>query len=186
MKPTPLLLGAIPLTIFTGALIGTAVATEPIARATDPIAEVPQHKVETRSTEEAQAMIAPRNHYPLKTPDGVIEVAELTYHGRMRHRLREQPLYGAQSEAEAFGAMEPAVIVSDEPHLAEARDLPENFVPLEPGVFENTARTAPKPADNTTQQAAAPGERTRFAQRDAELEGKARMIDVGSEIRTSR
>lgn len=178
MKSTPLFLGAIPLTIFAGALLGNAVATEPIARATDPIAELPRHEVETRTIEETRAMKAPRNQYPLKTPQGVIQVSELAYHGRLRQRLREQPFYGAHSEADAFGTVEMPAAGTQEPVAGEPRNLSANYVPLEPGVFENGAEAAPNPVRQT----ASSRPLARFAQRDAELEGKARVIDVESEL----
>ena len=176
MKRTPLILGAIPLTILAGASIGTAVATDPIGRAGDPLEQIPRHQVESRSAAEAQAMLAPQNQYPLETPDGVVAVAELAYHGRLRNRMREQPVYGAASEAEAFGVDEQArfaLVEQTALHTAEQLQAPpDGFVPLEDGVFENVA-PAPSPP---------PAQRTRFAQRDVELQGKARMIDVEAQL----
>ena len=182
MKRTPLVLGAIPLTIFAGAAIGTSVTADPIGRAGDPLEQIPQHEIETRTADEARAMTATRNQYPLETPEGVIEVGELAYHGRLRDRMREQPLYGAETETEAFGMAQDTQLLTSEGEAASATasapTQPANFVPLEEGVFENT--------DNTTApvapQAPPATQRTRFAQRDAALEGKARVIDVEEQL----
>ena len=182
MKRTPLFLGAIPLTIFTGALIGTAVATEPIGRAGDPLEQIPRHQIESRTIDEARAMTASQNQYPLETPEGVIEVGELAYHGRLRHRMREQPLYGAQSEADAFAIPDEARHLATDSEPRGIRNQPANFVPLEDGIFENSAPTAQASAPATPQTAAP---RTRFAQRSAALEGKARVIDVEAQFATA-
>lgn len=182
MKRTPLILGAIPLTIFAGAAIGTSVTADPIGRAGNPLEQIPRHEIETRTADEARAMTATRNQYPLETPEGVIEVRELAYHGRLRDRMREQPLYGADTEAEAFGMAEDTQLLAAENEAnrthATAPVQPANFVPLEEGVFENTDDTT-APA---TAQAAPATQRTRFAQRNAALEGKARVIDVEAQL----
>ena len=155
MKPLPMILGAMSLAVATGALAGASLPTTPITRHGDILAEVPRHQVQSRTIEETHAMIAPRDHYPLETPAGVIPVAELEYHGRLRNRMREQPLYGAETEAEAFGMerpdtialeAEPAsrIVVADSRPVAAAdlaqasvaARLPDNFVPLEEGIFE--------------------------------------------------
>lgn len=180
MPATPLILGAIPCAIFAGALIGTNIPTEPVNHtAADPLEQIPQHQVESRSLAEARNLVAPRNHYPLETPDGTVEVAELAYHGRLRDRMRDQPLYGAENEAEAFAMAEdapesPALSAFDPPvtrsHPDAAQRLPDNFVPLEPGVFENT-QPSPQPAD-------------RVAQNTTPAEGEARVIHVAQELTT--
>ncbi len=182
MKRTPLILGAIPLTIFAGAAIGTSVTADPIGRTANPLEQIPQHEIETRTADEARAMTATRDQYPLETPDGVIEVGELAYHGRLRDRMREQPLYGAETEAEAFGVVEDTELLAAESDAgnayAGAPIQPANFVPLEEGVFENTDNTA-APADTKTAPAV---QHTRFAERNETLEGKARVIDVEAQL----
>ena len=188
MTRTPLILGAIPLTIFAGALVGTAVATEPLKIAADTAYTAPTHAVEDRSLAEAQAMIGPQNQYRMETPDGIVEVSELALRGRFRNRMREQPYYFAGSEDEAYGldgqqpefanyeqsaeqsAADRAERVADRAMAAAdnaataAAPMPANFVPLERGIFENTeAAPAPQP--------------TRFAQRDAMLKGAMAPAD---------
>lgn len=56
-----LLLGAIPTTIFTGAMIGTAAASEPDQSVEYPLANFPQPEIESFSRAEALTLIAPRD-----------------------------------------------------------------------------------------------------------------------------
>lgn len=88
MQLSPKLLGATAAAAILGALTGASIATEPLTRGSDPLASIPSHDIAQHDAEEARAMIAPRNHYPLVTPQGVVEVAELAYRGRLRDETR--------------------------------------------------------------------------------------------------
>ena len=199
MKPTPAILGAITLAITAGTALGMSTPTDPLTNYSDTLSTLPQHAMESRSSDAARKMIAPRDQYPLETPEGVIEVSELAYHGRLRNRMREQPLYGATSEAEAFAMSQDlstsdyrryersAALDAQQPDLSATRDrdvqrastqqnLPQNFVPLESGIFENTGNSRVQASQEEANR------RDRFARRDANLAGKARTINVQAEL----
>lgn len=103
MQARSVFLGAMVAAICGGATLGTSTPTNPISRYSDTFAMVPGHAPQTVSAEKARSMVASRDQYPLQTRKGVIPVQDLAYHGRLRSHLREEPLYGAQNEAEAFG-----------------------------------------------------------------------------------
>lgn len=101
MNIPPKILGAaalVPVLGFAcGALAATAIDTTPIVGGKeDYLADIPVQHQQTVSVEQAKAMKAKANHYPLETPYGTIEVAELAYHGRMRNRAPERALYEAR------------------------------------------------------------------------------------------
>ncbi len=149
MRYVSSMLGALGIAIAGGLTLGMTTPTDPITRDSDPLANIPQHEVQSLSVEDARKRQPARDQYPLKTPDGVIPVRELAYYGRMRSRMREQPMYGAQSEAEAFGldqrhdydnqraldAMQPRPAAQPQ-HAASRHE--GNFVPLEPGIFDDS------------------------------------------------
>lgn len=157
MQSGTMILGALAAAICGGAALGASVPTTPVTRYDDTFAAVPHHAPQTVDPEEFKRMIASRDQYPLETPSGVIPVEDLAFHGRLRSRLREQPLYGARSEAEAFGMESeyrsvvqasvqsaPAAAGKNagaQPQMAQA--MPANFVPLEDGIFENTDTARP-------------------------------------------
>ena len=200
MKTTPAVLGAICLALSAGTALGLSTPTQPLSDYSDTLADLPRHALNTPSPEEARKMIAPRDQYPLETPDGVVEVAELAFHGRLRSRMREQPFYGAESEIDAFAMVDASYEVqptrtfderaryaradygraslsgaSQTSALAEVRktqqETPSNFVPLEDGIFEVRAA-----AENAPHQAGPRVERT------AANDGQARLIDVSAAV----
>ena len=88
MKPLPMLLGAVALALTTGAVAGNALSTEPLGANQDVSHILPQRATVAYPGELKRVEPLP-DHYPLETPDGVIEVAELAWHGRYRDRYRQ-------------------------------------------------------------------------------------------------
>lgn len=203
MKPTPVILGAITLAIGAGTALGMSTPTDPLSKYSDTLATLPQHAMENRTADEARKMIASRDQYPLETPDGVIEVRELVFHGRLRDQTRRMAAYRegnfdaapvandaayrvdyrGYERAQALDAQQPILQPSDqryeqvrEQQAAEMRQA--SFVPLEEGIFERrvAAREIPRRETQAKERA------TRFAQRDAMLEGQARTVNVQAEL----
>ena len=175
MKTTPVILGAIALAIGAGTALGMTTPTNPLRSADDTLAALPKHAMESRSLEEAREMVAKDDQYALETPQGRVEVAELAFHGRLRDRRRDVPLYGARTEAEAYGmdtgpSYAEALDAQQPQQLAAAEPMEAAFVPLEEGIFERVAVRE------------IPARQARFEQRDRRLEGQARVINVEAEL----
>ena len=101
------ILGAFSAALLTGGLAGAAINTRPHTSAADVMAAVPQHRLSAPAI--LPAGTTP-NHYPLDTPHGRIEVAELSWHGRnharqlaarQQRRAQAARLAAAQQQAEA-------------------------------------------------------------------------------------
>ena len=85
MKFTPQILGAVAVIAIAGAVSGATIADTPMLTRGHPDT-LPKAQIVSYDRQTTQWAKAPPNHYPLKTPNGTIEVAELALHGRMRDR----------------------------------------------------------------------------------------------------
>lgn len=100
MNRTPLILGAIAVASCLGVAVGATVPTEPLSHMRSAaIAEIPRHDSALLDYEDA-AKPTP-NHYPLETPEGRIEVAQLSDYGLYRNRR-----YNMQYDASAYAEVE--------------------------------------------------------------------------------
>ena len=86
MKFTPLIMGAVALTAIAGAASGAAIGDIPMLKTSATQSTVPQASFASQSAASREAARQLPNHYPLETPQGTVEVAELALHGRMRDR----------------------------------------------------------------------------------------------------
>ena len=191
MKPTPMILGAMALAIGAGTAVGMSTPTDPLSRYGDTFDNIPRHATQFASVDEQRRMIAPRDQYPLVTPEGTIEVAELVFHGRLRDRVRrvqsleqslglaasEEGYYSARNvsfeQAQALDAQQPIPQPSDD-RLETARLQQASYVPLEQGIFEQRVAVREIPARNMSA--------NRLAQREAANDSRARTIDVEAEL----
>ncbi len=162
---SPKILGAaalVPIFGFTcGALAAAAIETKPVTGGKeDYLADLPAQHMQTASPEQARAMKARANHYPLETPHGTIEVAELAYHGRLRNRLPERALYEAR-----FGEgylYEAAAGQKAEP--GPTAELPDMVWPVDPSAVTEISPHEGAPLDAG--------------------QGGPRMINVAAELAT--
>ena len=85
MKFTPHMVGAVAVVAIAGAVSGAAIGDSPVLERglTETLPETPMMHASTNSMRDAKR---PPDHYPLQTPNGTVEVAELSLHGRMRDR----------------------------------------------------------------------------------------------------
>lgn len=83
MKYAPHFAGAVAVITLAGAFSGAAIGDSRILER-DRYDTLPEAQVVTAGNNELRAGERPPDHYPLKTPKGTIEVAELALHGRMR------------------------------------------------------------------------------------------------------
>ena len=80
MKAKSLILGALALGLLAGAAGSRTIPTDPVARATDTMAELPETPL-LRYPGEGDAQVALPDHYPLETGAGRVEVGDLIWHG---------------------------------------------------------------------------------------------------------
>ncbi len=85
MKFTPHILGAVAVVAIAGAVSGATIGESPVLKRglTETMPEAPIVRASNAAMRDGKR---PPDHYPLKTPNGTIEVAELSLHGRMRDR----------------------------------------------------------------------------------------------------
>ncbi|MBX7539585.1 hypothetical protein [Qipengyuania sphaerica] len=85
MKYAPHVLGAVAVVTIAGAVSGATIGESPMLQRgqTDTL---PQAQIVSASNAAMDSSRRPPDHYPLKTPEGTIEVAELALHGRLRNR----------------------------------------------------------------------------------------------------
>ncbi len=74
-----------------GAVGGASIATDPITDRGDTLASLPDHAVSAPQIDRTARSLP--NHYPLETPSGTIEVAELSSHGLYRNRRFAESYY---------------------------------------------------------------------------------------------
>ena len=98
MKITPQLLAAVAVVAIGGAVSGAAIGDSPVlprsSQETLPQAQIAFAPSSPRSSSER-----PPNHYPLKTQEGTVPVAELALHGRYRDTAHARSMMRAK-EAE--------------------------------------------------------------------------------------
>ncbi len=85
MKITPQVLGAVAVVAIAGAVSGATIADTPMLTRSHSDT-LPEAQIVSVGNQALRSAERPPNHYPLVTPDGTIEVAELALHGRMRDR----------------------------------------------------------------------------------------------------
>ena len=85
MKYTPHILGAVAMVAIAGALSGATIG-ESRMLAGGQGDNLPETQLVTASNQAMRDAKSLPDHYPLKTPEGTIEVAELALHGRLRDR----------------------------------------------------------------------------------------------------
>ena len=85
MKFTPHILGAVAVVAIAGAVSGATIGDSPVLDRgqTDTMPTAPIVSASNTAMRNAERL---PDHYPLKTPNGTVEVAELSLHGRMRDR----------------------------------------------------------------------------------------------------
>jgi hypothetical protein len=133
MKASPLFLGACAFASIAGAVGGATTNTTPIQNAGIGMDMIPDRPIAFDPSHSGLPDIAPPDHYPIVTPQGRIEVAELSTRG-----LYAQQRFGWRS-ANYDAVPEPALV--DEPaydHWAQADTSPPAIVtapmdaPVEP------------------------------------------------------
>ena len=83
MKYAPHIAGAVALITMAGAVSGAAIGDSRILQR-DHSDSLPEAQLVTAGNADLRSSERPPDHYPLETPDGTLEVAELALHGRMR------------------------------------------------------------------------------------------------------
>ena len=85
MTFTPHIVGAVAVVAIAGAVSGATIGESPVLTRghSDTL---PQAQMVTAANEAMRNGKRPPDHYPLETPQGTIEVAELALHGRLRDR----------------------------------------------------------------------------------------------------
>lgn len=85
MKFAPQILGAVAIVAIAGAVSGAMIGDSPVLKEgySDTLPETP---IIGASNDGLRNMASLPDHYPLKTPEGTIEVAELALHGRLHDR----------------------------------------------------------------------------------------------------
>lgn len=85
MKFTPHILGAVAIVAIAGAVSGATIGESPVVERglTESTPEAPIVRASNTALRDAKRL---PDHYPLHTPNGTIEVAELALHGRLRDR----------------------------------------------------------------------------------------------------
>lgn len=85
MRYAPHLLGAIALVAIVGAVSGASVGDSPIL-VRGHHETLPEARIVRAANADLRDTSRPPDHYPLETPQGTVEVAELALHGRLRDR----------------------------------------------------------------------------------------------------
>ncbi len=103
MKFTPQILGAVAVVAIAGALAGGAIGESPVLLRgqTDSLPEAP---IMSAADDAMRSDRRPPDHYPLETPNGTVEVAELALHGRLRDRGGDLWWDGRSEEPVRMGA----------------------------------------------------------------------------------
>ena len=85
MKFTPHIVGAVAMVTIGGAVSGAMIGESPVLKRGH-IDSLPEAQMVMAGNDTMRSTKRPPDHYPLKTPKGTIEVAELALHGRLRDR----------------------------------------------------------------------------------------------------
>ena len=81
MQATPLFLGACALASIAGVVSGTTIDTRPIQRGGIGMQEIARPAIDFASDEGLSEQVALPDHYAIRTPEGLFEVAELSSRG---------------------------------------------------------------------------------------------------------
>lgn len=158
MKLMTLFAGALMVGPAMGAIASQAVNTHPVDRSDNVFAAIPQHEVANYDSQQANS--GARDHYPLITPHGRVEVEELWDHGLMRNRrFARYDTYDAQP------------LPQPEPYA----EVPVQDAPLQHANYEPVPAAA---ADTRSPARPAP----LAGQRIERPSVSARMIDVDAEL----
>lgn len=85
MKFAPQILSAVAVVAIAGAVSGATIGDSPVLKER-PRGTLPEAPMISASNDALHDTTRPPDHYPLKTPEGTIEVAELALHGRLHDR----------------------------------------------------------------------------------------------------
>lgn len=127
MKHMVAILGAAALSLVSGAVVGSAMPTEPLSsgKGLEDIAPPPIQRYRA-------AVQGTPDHYPLKTASGTVPVEELSMHGLYRDRYR--PYQEAAFDPDEF---EPSLV--DMAEAAEPIEIDIDMAPLPETRFASTA-----------------------------------------------
>ena len=183
MQSIRLIAAACAAAVF-GAVTGTAIATDPIERGIDAWDHIPQPDLDDPDAAKLSAAKTLPDHYPLITPQGRFEVAELRDRGLYRNRR-----FG--SDPYWIDAPEPAYELA----AADHQYLPQDDYKPGPVQTAAEARAAARAALRSEPEEERPvvlaaAEVEPLApppiERPAELAGASRMIDVSAELEGRR
>ncbi len=158
MKLMTLFAGALMVGPAMGAIASQAVNTHPVDRSDNVFAAIPQHEIANYDSQQSNS--GARDHYPLITPHGRVEVEELWDHGLMRNRR-----FARYDTYEAQPLPQPELYA--EVPVQEARVQNANYEPV-PAAAAETRSTA-RPAPPASQRMERPGVSARMIDVDAEL-----------------
>lgn len=191
MKLSPWIAGAAALVPVAGAVIGSHMSTDIVGQRADVTQTLPLR------TSVAHASATPRtqprlpNHYAMATPEGVIEVHELTMRGRYQSRYRASKSYGHSYEGEIdFLELQWDSVALD---ARAQRALKSETAPLAQTPHHSIGAAQPETVDYTALEQARTGEdiqATTLQIADGVIEiqpaepaiGNARVIDVAGEL----
>lgn len=176
MNYAPHMLGAVALVAIGGALSGAAIGDTRILERNH-ADTLPEARIVKAGNEALRNGERPPDHYPLETPQGTIEVAELALHGRMRDSAagmwwedeREEaarlssPRYDFYAEADADRLAREEALLAFTGSSAEyqaRRETPQRMTraeapmalaePAERPVQQAEPETAPSPREPST------------------------------------
>lgn len=180
MRSTHLIAGACAAALI-GAVTGASMPTDPLDRGIDAWDRLPQPDFAEDGGEDGPAGLsepeALPDHYPLVTPRGRFEVAELRDRGLYRNRRFGSDPYWIDDP-------EPAYEIAD----VDYRYLPDEGFDYAPAPPERAARSAHSPASQPTEgkplalAAADQGALVPALVKPRALAGGARVIDVAAEL----
>ncbi|MCT2559838.1 hypothetical protein N0B51_12710 [Tsuneonella sp. YG55] len=157
MKPTPWFLGACAFASIAGAVGGATTNTTPIQNAGIGMEMLPERPIAFDRADSGIPEVAPPDHYPMTTPYGRVEVAELSSRG-----LYAQQRFGWQT--------------------ARYAPLPEPPLVEEPAAEDRWIGADRAPPELEASPLAAPLEPLELAPPPAGEAGQHRMIDVAATL----
>lgn len=135
MKATPLFLGACVFASIAGAVGGATTNTTPIQNAGIGMNMLPERAFAFDPSDDGRPEMALPDHYPMVTPSGRIEVAELSTRGLYSQQRFGWRSAGYEPLPEQAFAEEPGRVIWDEPESPppsiEARPIAPPIAPLE-------------------------------------------------------
>lgn len=143
MKIPPWILGVAALMPVGGALAGASMNTDPIGTGSDVVASLPDRPAITIADAAPRTQERLPDHYPMMTPQGRVEVHELSIRGRHADRWRAGRAYQARYEADLVALESRWADNALDSRAARALDAQQPYVP---GRDHFADAAAPKPA----------------------------------------